>query len=118
MPLTSPVAHPVLRKVGEANSWAVVQIAINTPLVGALSVDVTVQARKLDADGMTQLAVLEPDVFKVDGPPLEVLMGAAYDAAKQAEAAGASSSQALYLGIRTAVYASLQRSGAIPSDAV
>lgn len=117
MPVQTATAQPVYKQIGEANSWAVVKIAINTPLVGALSVDVTVQARKLASDGVTELSILDPQVLEVTGAPLATLMATAYTAAKAAEANGADAGAALYAGIKSAVYGALQAQGVIPAAA-
>lgn len=117
MPFQTAQPVPVVTKIGEANWWGVTSIEIQTPIAGELAVSVTVQARKVDADGQTELWAADPARVHVTGAPLGALMGAAWARAQAAAQAGASGDAALYVGIRDAVYAALQTDGLVPAGA-
>lgn len=119
MAVQSADAVPILQEIGRANWWHVAELRIVTPASGGLRVDVVLQSRLVDADRVTVLQEAADRVIHLEGQPLGAAMADALRRSKTAaEAEGANASQALFVGMRDAVYAALVAGGVIPAAAV
>lgn len=120
------VLVPVYREIGKVNFWHVSQVTLQTADGAEPIARVVLESQQRAEDGVTVLGWVEQREVVIEGEELTRVMGDAFRRAKALRsdsadvpdvAARVNPGDALFIGMREAVYDALVRSGLIPGEA-